>query len=155
MKVKSLSCVQLFATHGLEPTKLLHPWDSPGKNTGVGCHFLLQGIFLTQGSNPGLPHCRQTLIISAPPGKPLWELNVIVFPEWFMLTFSWSWHSFSGLHWQVISKGSIQVCIKHITFVIVPITSYSDYLFMSLSLQLAPYNCENFLKRNCFSFSFM
>ena len=31
--------------------------DSPGKNTGVGCHALLQGIFLTQGSNPGLPHC--------------------------------------------------------------------------------------------------
>ena len=30
-----------------------------GKNTGVGCHFLLQGIFLTQESNPGLPHCRQ------------------------------------------------------------------------------------------------
>ena len=45
--------------HGLQPTRLLHPWDSPGKNTGVGCHFLLQGIFLTQGSNPGLPHCRQ------------------------------------------------------------------------------------------------
>ena len=32
--------------------------DFPGKNPGVGCHFLLQGIFLTQGSNPGLPHCR-------------------------------------------------------------------------------------------------
>ena len=28
--------------HGLQPTRLLHPWDSPGKNTGVGCHFLLQ-----------------------------------------------------------------------------------------------------------------
>ena len=33
--------------------------DFPGKNTGVGCHFLLQGIFLTQESNPGLLHCRQ------------------------------------------------------------------------------------------------
>ena len=32
---------------------------SPGKNTGVGCHVLLQGIFPTQGLNPGLPHCRQ------------------------------------------------------------------------------------------------
>ena len=42
-------------------TKLLCPWNSPGKNTGVGCHFLLQGIFLTQGLNPGLTHCRQTL----------------------------------------------------------------------------------------------
>ena len=35
--------------------------DSPGKNTGVGCHALLQGIFPTQGSNPGLPHCRRIL----------------------------------------------------------------------------------------------
>ena len=42
--------------------------DSPGKNTRVGCHALNQGIFQTQGSNPGLPHCRQ--ILSEPPGKP-------------------------------------------------------------------------------------
>ena len=45
--------------HGLGPTRLLSPWDFLGKSTGVGCHFLLQGIFLTQGSNPGLQHCRQ------------------------------------------------------------------------------------------------
>ena len=37
--------------HGLGPAKLLCPWDSSGKNTGVGCHFLLQGIFPTQASN--------------------------------------------------------------------------------------------------------
>ena len=37
------------------------PWNSPGQNTGVGSLFLLQGIFSTQGSNPGLPHCRQVL----------------------------------------------------------------------------------------------
>ena len=49
--------------HGLGPTRLLRPWDFPGKNTGVGCHSLLQGIFLTQGSNPGLPYCRQTLYL--------------------------------------------------------------------------------------------
>ena len=46
--------------HGLQPTRLLCSWDFPGKSTGVGCHFLLQGIFPTQGSNPGLQHCRQT-----------------------------------------------------------------------------------------------
>ena len=40
--------------HGLEPTKLPCPWDSPGKNTGVGCHALLQGIFPTRGLNPHL-----------------------------------------------------------------------------------------------------
>ena len=38
--------------HGLYPAELLRPWESPGKNNGVGCHFLLQGIFLTQGLNP-------------------------------------------------------------------------------------------------------
>ena len=37
--------------HGLQPTWLLSPWNFPGKNTRVGCHFLLQGIFLTRGSN--------------------------------------------------------------------------------------------------------
>ena len=46
---------------GLLPTRLLCPWDSPGKNTRVGCHSILQGIFPTQGSNLGLPHCRQIL----------------------------------------------------------------------------------------------
>ena len=44
---------------GLWLTRLLLPWGSPGKNSGVGCHFLLQGIFPTQGSNLGLPHHRQ------------------------------------------------------------------------------------------------
>ena len=47
-------------SHGLKPTSLLCSWGSPGKNTGVGCLFLLQGIFPTQGSNPDL-HCRQIL----------------------------------------------------------------------------------------------
>ena len=40
--------------HGPYPARLLCPWNSPGKNTGVGCHALLQGIFPTQGSNPHL-----------------------------------------------------------------------------------------------------
>ena len=40
---------------------MLHPWDFPGKSTGVGCHFLLQRIFPTQGSNLGLPQFRQTV----------------------------------------------------------------------------------------------
>ena len=41
-------------SYELQPARLLWPWDSPGKNTGVGCHALLQGIFLTQGLNPHL-----------------------------------------------------------------------------------------------------
>ena len=46
----SLSRVQLFATPWTVPSRLLCPWDSPGKSTRGGCHFLLQGIFPTQGS---------------------------------------------------------------------------------------------------------
>ena len=46
------SHARLFVTPWLQPTRLLCPWDSPGKNSGVGCHALLQGIFSTQGSNP-------------------------------------------------------------------------------------------------------
>ena len=45
--------------YGLQSTRLLCPWNSSGKNTGVSCHFLLQESFSTQGSNPGLLHCRQ------------------------------------------------------------------------------------------------
>ena len=52
----SCSAVSHSATPGLYPTKLLCPWDSPGKNTGVGYHFLLQRIFLIQGSIPLLLH---------------------------------------------------------------------------------------------------
>ena len=54
VKVKSLSRVWLYRPHGLQPTRLLCPWDSPGENTGVGCHVLLQRIFPTKGSNPCL-----------------------------------------------------------------------------------------------------
>ena len=51
--VQSLSCVKLVG--------FLCPWDFSGKNTGVGCHFLLQGIFLVQGLNPRFPHSRWIL----------------------------------------------------------------------------------------------
>ena len=49
---------------------LPRPWDSPGKNTGVGCHFLLQGIFLTQGLNLGLSQCRMMLYHLSHQGSP-------------------------------------------------------------------------------------
>ena len=62
-----LSRVRLFVTSWTVAHRLLCPWDSPGTNTRVGSHSLLQKIFLTQGSNPGLLHCRQTL--SEPSGK--------------------------------------------------------------------------------------
>ena len=56
--------------HGAQSVRLLCPWDSPGKNIGVGCHILLQGIFPIQGSNPGLLHCRQILYCLSHQGSP-------------------------------------------------------------------------------------
>ena len=64
-----LSSIQLFQTHGLQPTRFLCSWDFPGKNTGVCCHFLLQGIFLTQGSNLS-PALAVGFFTTEPPGKP-------------------------------------------------------------------------------------
>ena len=48
-------------SNSLWPHGLISPWNSPGQNTGVGCLSLLQGIFPTQGLNPGLLHCRRIL----------------------------------------------------------------------------------------------
>ena len=56
--------------HRLQPARFLCPWDFPGNSTGVDCHFLLQGIFPNQGSNPGLTHCRQTLYHLSHQGSP-------------------------------------------------------------------------------------
>ena len=71
VKVKSLSRAWLFATPWtVACTKLLHPWDLLGKSTGVGCHFLLQGIFPIQESNPGLLNCRQILYPLTYKGSP-------------------------------------------------------------------------------------
>ena len=60
----------------VQPSRLVCPWDSPGKNTGLDCHALLQGIFPTQESNPGLLHLLHWQAGSlplAPLGNPLLE----------------------------------------------------------------------------------
>ena len=72
MRSQSLSHVQFFASPWTAACQAPLSWDFPAKNTGVGCHFLLQGIFLTQESNPSLLHCRQ-ILPSKPPGKHPWE----------------------------------------------------------------------------------
>ena len=69
----SVSVIQSCTTvrpREVQPTMLLCPWDFPGKNTGVGCRFLLQGIFLTQGLNLGLLHCRRILYCLSHLGSP-------------------------------------------------------------------------------------
>ena len=53
--------------HGLQPTRLLHPWDSPGENTGVGCHFLLQCVKVKSLSRVRLLATPWTVAYQAPP----------------------------------------------------------------------------------------
>ena len=85
-KCYSFSHVQFFVTHGLKSARLLCPCNSPGKNTGVGCYSLLQGIFLTQGSIPDLLHCRKILYCLSHPYALLkkvkcWRIDA--FKLWF------------------------------------------------------------------------
>ena len=78
---------------GLWPTRLLHPWESPGKHTGVGCRFLLQGIFLTKGSTPGLdprsPALQADTLTSEPPGKPMGTQIITIYRELSINEKSW------------------------------------------------------------------
>ena len=78
-------------SHGLWPTRFLCPWNSPGKNTGVGSNSLLQGILPTQGSNPGLPQCRQIFYICATREAPY---KVIYY---FLIAAITNCHKLSGL----------------------------------------------------------
>ena len=73
----SSACVCVLVTqlcptlcHPMDCNPSLCPWDSPGKNTVVGCHFLLLGIFPIQGLNLGLLHCRQILYHLSYQGSP-------------------------------------------------------------------------------------
>ena len=69
----------------LRPRGLYSPWHSPGQNTGVGSLSLLQGIFPTQGSNPGLPNCRQVFYQPSHKGSLCGTgmlLNALWWPEW-------------------------------------------------------------------------
>ena len=106
---------------------LLCPWDFPGKNTGVGCHFLLQGIFLTQGLNLGLLHCGQILCCLSHQGsRSSWEVltscrispkspNTGVFKKKKFILFIWlhldgifSWSMWDLVPWPGIEPGPLQ-----------------------------------------------
>ena len=78
--VSSLSCVPtLLQPHRLQPTRLFCPWNFPGKDTGVSCHFILQGIFPTQGSNPHLLHGQANSLQPSHQGSPSEILAIFYF----------------------------------------------------------------------------
>ena len=70
------SCPTFCNPYGLWPARLLCPWDSPGKTTGVDCHFLIQGIFLTHvWMEPKSPALADGFFTAEPPGKPILACN--------------------------------------------------------------------------------
>ena len=73
-----LSRVRLFVILWTVAARLLCPWDSSGKNTGVGCHSLPQGIFQVQGSNPDLLDCRWILSYLSHLGSPMSVYGILV-----------------------------------------------------------------------------
>ena len=78
MVVKSLRHVRHFCySMDCSLARLLCPWNSPGKNTGVGCLSLLQGIFPTQGSNPHRLHWRMDSLPMSHMGSPLFHVNYL------------------------------------------------------------------------------
>ena len=95
--------------------------DSPGKNTGVGCHALLQGIFPTQESNPGLPYCRQILYQLSHKGSPTikfkihqiqWQLKMCFLKPWQELTVNNASYPTTQYTHRCIQDGSVQT-IRH------------------------------------------
>ena len=73
--IHCMQCVSLSVVSNslrpqrLQPPRLLYPGNSPRKNTGVGCHFLLQGLFLTQALNPWSPALQANSSLSEPPER--------------------------------------------------------------------------------------
>ena len=95
--------------HGLQPARLLCPWDSPGKNTGVGSYSLLEGIFLIQRSNMDLLHCKTILYHLNHQGSPKCRHNSHYFSHCSLPTDLSIWYMFSiyllsfyFLSWEVL-----------------------------------------------------
>ena len=91
------SCPTVLWPHGLQSARLLCPWNSPGKNTGMGSYSLLQGIFWTQGLKLGLLHCWQILCCLSHQGAHCylwWYWLVILFLQLKTKRLRSSWNSY-------------------------------------------------------------
>ena len=122
LKVKVLVaqlCPTLCEAIDCSPARLLSPWDSPGKNTGVGCHFLPWGNFLTQGSNSCLLHYGQMLCCLSQQGSPL-VLKLL------------------SIWW-----GSIATCFSHSLFVLALILSHKLQCFLSKGACIEVRHCSS------------
>ena len=117
------------------PSRLLCPWNSPGKNTGMGSQSLLQGIFPTQGSNPGLLHCRHIFFYHLEsPRKPR-----CIFIE-VSVQFSRSVVSNSVTPWTIASQASLSITSSQSLLKLMSIKAVmpSNHLILCRPLLLLP-----------------
>ena len=101
--------------HELWLTRLLCPWDFPGKNTGVGCHFRLQGIFPTQGLNRHLLHWQTDSLPLCHMGSPQNMNSPILFSKFEISLISLILKSSSKVSWllQLLKQANYILCIWH------------------------------------------
>ena len=91
--------------HGMYPERLLWPWNSQGKNSTVGCHFLLPGIFPTQGWSPGLLPSRQILYHLRHQGCPTTNFLKEASQEMISSLFRiWSWWGCKTCFWSFVNQ---------------------------------------------------
>ena len=112
------------------------------KVSGVGCHFLLQEIFLIQGLNPGLPHCRQTLLPSEPPGKRTLKILFIA------ALISWGALSLSFLAFLQFGGNVLRHFLEHLSFQTSWVTAFTIFL-MYPSCPLTFLSCFYFFVLSC------
>ena len=138
-----LCCALLFPTPcnsmDYSLARLLCPGDSPGKNTGGGCHALLQGIFPTQGSNSGLPHCRWILLPSEPPKKPTLSYFTVVTVDFTVLCFNLH---ISLFHWQIhclycYLHLPVRFFLSCIVFLIIAFFFLKEYYHVNISIKVS------------------
>ena len=112
-----LSRVRLMWRHGLYPARFLCPWNFPGKNTGVGSHFLLQEIFPNQELNPDLFQCRRILYQLSYKGSQVWARDrtgptALQADSLLSDIFAQSNRNISKKTYQTISSDYLQGCVR-------------------------------------------
>ena len=116
------SCPTLCNSMDCSPPGSSIHGDSSGKNTGVGCHALLQGIFPTQGSNTGLPHCRQILLPSEPPGSIIFHGSISYtrtkIKFWYNVTISLKCQYFFETVWNKVIQNVARVTNVKFKFIL-------------------------------------
>ena len=125
--------------HGLQPTRLLCPWDFPNKNTEVGCHFLLQGFFPIQGSNLHVLHWHEDS----------WRSHLrIKTALWVFFSNSLSWYSLTSCLLNPWRPGHGDSLSRH-GFLTCPSTHHCSFITLRSALmesheQRVPFRWQNF-----------